>query len=140
MHPKNISPQKGQAGLTLLEVLIAMVILVVGVLGWIGLQQTAVMNRGESRTMTVATELVQSKIEELSESPAEICNSDSCSGEDEHTIDGFEYVLEWEMEKKDSSDWGDDLAYAHPLWVLDVTGEWKIRGEKEIEVRRVVME
>ena len=139
MHPKNISPQKGQAGLTLLEVLIAMVILVVGVLGWIGLQQTAVMNRGESRTMTVATELVQSKIEELSENPAGLCSDALCSGDDceSETIDGIEYTLEVsecsEVEEN-------ELSYADPLWIIEVKGKWDFQGDRELESRRVVNE
>ena len=140
MHPKNISPQKGQAGLTLLEVLIAMIILAVGVLGWIGLQQSAVMNRGESRTMTVATELVQSKIEELSENPAEICNSNSCADDEQRIVDGFEYTLEWEMEREKLSNSDGTLPHARPLWIIEVEGKWNYQGDRSIESRRVVNE
>lgn len=127
-------PDKTQAGFTLLEALIAMVILVIGVLAWIGTQQSAVQNRGQSRTMTVATELVQSKIEELSLKTAEVTGS----GDETYTIEGFDYTLQWKVDEMNSE--GEILSYANPWWIINVEGAWNYRGEKSIEHQRVVTE
>lgn len=51
--------------------------------------------------MTVATELVRAKIEELSLRPVEICGTGVtfCVGDDEFAIGGFTYFLQWEIER-----------------------------------------
>ncbi len=135
------APQETQAGFTLVEALIAMLILVVAIVGWMGAQDASVSNRGLSRTMTVATELVQSKIEELSEDPASYCSSPPCNNQEEkYTVGGFEYTLEWEMERDKLSDGNGTLPHARPLWIIEVTGKWNFQGEKSIASRRVVNE
>ncbi len=132
------SDKYSQNGLTLVEVLIAMLILVVAIVGWMGAQQSSVLNRGQSRTMTVATELVHSKIEELSADPAKACSGNSCSGQNELNIGGLNYSLDWEMNRINSD--GNILTYGRPLWIIEVNGNWRYRGNKNTIARRVVME
>ena len=127
-----------QTGFTLVEVLIAMIILVVAVVGWMGAQQSSVLNRGLSRSMTVATELVQSKIDELSISPAD---NSGTSGVDTRMIGGFEYTLEWEIKPHLKLKAGEeDLEYVKPLYIIEVDGKWQYQGGKTIKSRRVVMD
>ena len=127
--------RSSQTGFTLVEVLIAMIILVVAVVGWMGAQQSSVLNRGQSRTMTVATELVQSKIEDLSVSPT------AGTGTDSYSVGGFDYNLEWKTTSHLGLKAGEDnLAYVKPLYVLEVEGKWQYRGAKIIKAERVVMD
>ncbi len=136
-------PQKTQAGFTLVEALIAMLILVVAIVGWMGAQDASVSNRGLSRTMTVATELVQSKIEELAEDPGEFCGSPPCNNQQESiVVDGFEYTLTWDMDRQElivsGSNVDGPLQYARLLWTITVEGSWEYRGTKTRELTRIV--
>lgn len=134
LHLQNF-PQKTQTGFTLLEALIAMVILIIGVLAWVGTQQSVVLNRGQSRTMTVATELVQSKIEELSHSPEVDSSTETIS------VDGFDYKLDWDVTTSDLKDSSDNtLEYAEHLYLIDIECQWQFQGPQDIEHQRVVTE
>lgn len=57
--------EKRDSGFTLVEVLIAMAILSVGILGIAGLAGTAVKSSGYSKSLTQATNLAQDRIEAL---------------------------------------------------------------------------
>ena len=142
MLPLKKVPQERQTGFTLVEALIAMLILVVAIVGWMGAQDASVSNRGLSRTMTVATELVQSKMEELAEDPETYCSTTGCEDIEEQTVnDGFEYTLVWSMYREELSNSGVALEHALPLWVIVVEGKWNHRGPKSTgEFRRVVMQ
>ena len=126
-----------QTGFTLVEALIAMLILVVGIVGWMAAQDASVSNRGLSRTMTVATELVQSKMEELAEDPA----ASSCDGYPAtYSQDGFDYEIDCSLVESELTNGGDSLEYANPLWVIEVSATWQYRGDRDYNARRVVME
>ena len=135
---KFFSDKHSQNGLTLVEALVAMLILVVAIVGWMGAQQSYVLKRAQSRTMTVATELVQSKLESLAAGPAKICNGNSCNGSDVLDNGGFMFTLDWEMIRINSD--GSLLLHARPLWIIEVTGSWHYRGNKSIQASKVSME
>lgn len=128
-------------GFTLVEVLIAVIVLAVGVLAWMSTQQSAVLTRGQGRTMTVATELVQAKIEELSLRPAQICpqGTTGCQGQEEQTIGGFSYVLEWSLARMEVND-GSEALDARAFWEIFVKADWKYRRSKSFSASRIVME
>jgi prepilin-type N-terminal cleavage/methylation domain-containing protein len=64
------------AGFTLIEVLIALVILAVSLLGMAGLMATTTRNNSDGGRVTEAVTLVQDKLEELkATSPARIANN-----------------------------------------------------------------
>lgn len=130
------------AGFTLVEVLIAVFILSVGILAWVSTQQSAVMGRGQSRTMTVAAEIVQAKIEELSINPAEVCDpDDTCDGQDTNLIGGFEYDLNWELARSSLKDGSNDIVPdSKAFWKIDVEASWNYRGHKTYASRRIVQE
>lgn len=60
-----------QRGFTLLEVLVAMTILTIGLLGIAAMMITAINANGQSRRMTIATNLAQQRIEEMRNIPFE---------------------------------------------------------------------
>ena len=137
MLPLKKVPQERQTGFTLVEALIAMLILVIAIVGWMGTQDASVSNRGLSRTMTVATELVQSKIEELAEDPATASCADYPAT---YSQGGFDYEIDCTLTESQLSNSGESLAHANPLWVIEVSANWKYRGDREYSSRRVVME
>lgn len=139
-----MSIHQTQAGFTLIEVLIAMVILSVAIISWMNTQQAAVLNRGQSRTMTVAAELVQAKIEELSLDPGDaysnVCEGKEplnfvCQKEGSYTIGGFEYIIQWNLLQID-----DIVSDSRPFWDIEVEASWNYRGEKTYNSKRIVME
>lgn len=128
-------------GFTLIEVLIAVVILAVAVLAWMSTHQSAVLTRGQSRTMTVATELVQAKVEELSLRPAKVCDPVSfCNGQEEITLGRFTYTIQWHLERMESSDDTPTALDIRPFWEVFVSADWKYRGNKSFSTTRLVME
>ncbi|MFP4393021.1 MAG: prepilin-type N-terminal cleavage/methylation domain-containing protein [Desulfohalobiaceae bacterium] len=124
-------------GFTLIEVLIALVILVVGILAWVHTQQEAVLSRGQSRTMTVAEELLQSKVEELALDPERFCNNSTCQDQETCTQEGFEYTLSWELSRKQLQAGSEPLSQAWPLWSINVTASWQFQGQKELSAHRL---
>jgi len=58
-------PKQSQAGFTLVELLVAVVILAVGLLGLAQLQVTAIKTNSQSATKTAATSLAQQAIEQV---------------------------------------------------------------------------
>jgi len=57
--------KRSHSGFTLIEVLVAMLVLMIGVLGWVGFTWTTTKGTTYSRELNRATFLAQSKMEEL---------------------------------------------------------------------------
>lgn len=62
-------PFQNQKGFTLIEVLVALVVLLIGVLGWIAFTWMTTKGSSFSREENVATFMAQSKMEELKQIP-----------------------------------------------------------------------
>ncbi len=138
MHPDANS--KSCLGFTLIEVLIAVMVLAVAVLAWMSTQQTAVLTRGQGRTMTVATELVQAQIEELSFRPAQVCPNPPCQGGAQQIIGGFNYVLDWNLTRMNLKDGDNVVPGTRSFWEIAVDVTWQYRGEKSFSASRIVAE
>lgn len=91
-------PNKSQAGFTLVELLIAVVILAIGLLGLAQLQVTAIQTNSQTATKTAATALAQKAIEEVMAWPADDArlNADGTGSLDTVTVAGAgTYNITW---------------------------------------------
>jgi len=135
-NPKASGNQK--SGFTLVEVLIAALILLIAVAGWMGAQQSSILNRGQSRTMTVAAELAQSMMEELSSNPAAVCKGQfSCTGGAVMYIGGREYLIDWDISGSSPAVEDPDAWEARGLGIIKVRVTWEYRGDLEVSLSRV---
>lgn len=64
-HPNDGSDRKGERGFTLIEVLIALLVLMVGMAGILSLQLTSMKATAFSRHATEASSLAEDKVEDL---------------------------------------------------------------------------
>jgi prepilin-type N-terminal cleavage/methylation domain-containing protein len=87
---------KDQAGFTLIEVMIASIVLVVGLLSIIGLFASAVGNNGRSRIDSTATMLAQSVIEQIT---AQLVTQGGNQGGPPQITDclGNAFTVDWEV-------------------------------------------
>ncbi len=93
-------PKKSQTGFTLVELLVAVVILAVGLLGLAQLQVTAIKTNSQSATKTAATSLAQQAIERIMAWDADDPRLDA-SGTGSFpsvTVEGAgSYTIDWEV-------------------------------------------
>ena len=68
-------PRQGERGFTLIEVLIALLVLMVGMAGILSLQLTSMQATAFSRHATEASVLAEAKMEELRATPATVLDS-----------------------------------------------------------------
>jgi len=93
--------RKKQAGFTLLEVLVAMVILAIGLLGLTALQIVAVKGNTYSNEMTHAAMLARQKFEQfrlMSYSDPQLLPSNNPHTEDVTDSRGQRYTLTWNVQ------------------------------------------
>lgn len=105
-----------QLGFTLIEVLVAMAVFGIGILGFLALQTATITTRVHDQFMTTATDLSISKLNQLmlTESSART------SGEGEVTSNGMQYTQNWNV--------GSD---ANGLTTLAVTTSWNQKDEAD---------
>ncbi|MEA2031057.1 MAG: prepilin-type N-terminal cleavage/methylation domain-containing protein [candidate division Zixibacteria bacterium] len=75
-----ISDLRNQKGLTLLEVLIAMVILGIALLMLLNMSMVALTSNDWSNKATIVTQAIQKKLEELRSTPNPVSGIDSLNG------------------------------------------------------------
>jgi type IV pilus assembly protein PilV len=124
-----------QHGFTLVEVVIAMLILSVGVLAWAANQNQNVESRTVSSELTTAAELTQSRVESLaSDVTGWSSNDDGTNGTDSFNENGINYNLSWRVHK------GEEFAPGgRTAWKISVNATWDHYGTKRMNLERMVM-
>lgn len=112
-----------QAGFTLIEVFIAMMVLLVALLGMAGMAGTVIQTNLLSRQVTTATSLAEEKIEEM-------LNTLSADGNDIISVGGNDFTREWVVENNTP---------LNGLTRVTVTVDFSWRGiEREVELQTIV--
>ena len=121
---------KNQNGFTLVELLIAAIIIAVGVLGWARTQQGSIKNRAISNGITTASELGIAKLEEL----ALECQKNAAivQANDSVVMQGVQYNREWTIAQGEILDGLD-------LWRIDIEVNWNHFGPKTVQYQRIVV-
>lgn len=86
---------RDKKGFTLVEVLVAMMIMGIGILGFMALQTAAVTTRVQARNMTTATELTSSLLDELMRMRPDVLLDDSRSRTRTISSGGRSYTQNW---------------------------------------------
>jgi len=119
-----------QKGFTIVELLIAAVIIAVGILGWAKAQDGSIKGRAISNGITTASELGMAKLEQL----ALECQDNAAIDDDFDTIttQGVQFVRTWSIDHGEILDGID-------LWKIDVTVSWTHYGLKSVQYQRIVV-
>lgn len=124
-----------QYGFTLVEVVIAMLILSVGILAWAANQNQNVESRTVSSELTTAAELSQSRVENLaSEVTGWSSNEDGTSNATTINENGIDYNLFWRVHKGDEF-----VSGGRTAWKISVNATWDHYGTKRMNLERMVM-
>ena len=120
-------------GFTLVEVLVAMVVLSVGVLAWTVTQNSNVRSRAISTNLTAATDLAQSVVENLTLNAMQRSIADGdANGTSSETVDSVTYTSLWSLTG------GDLLTGGGRVWKIDVSVSWTKWGAHTLTLQKVV--
>lgn len=125
-----LSALRNQRAFSLLEVLIALVILAVGMLGLAGLQIMSINGNRFGQEMTVASTLAQNKLEELRQTDFDslVSSNDICINQ----ASGVNFDREWTV-TEDSP--------AAGMKTIDVTVSWPgTEADRQVNISTIVSE
>jgi prepilin-type N-terminal cleavage/methylation domain-containing protein len=126
-------------GFTLIETLISLVVLTIGILGWVSFQGTTIRDRTMSREMTRALQVTQARVDALSaaaaqwDASAENVNGAASGATDTVDVDGGAYDLEWWIT-------GFSPSFAQQrFWEVRVEARWGEGQGRLLELSRIVI-
>lgn len=123
-------------GFSLLEALIAILILSIGVLGWMSFQSKNVISRGRSNELTRAIQVSESQLDRLSVQAEQWNNTQPnvVNANGTATIGNSQYNLVWSV-RQGGIGWA-----VKPLWHIQVQTSWSLGDRNSsIQFSRMVM-
>lgn len=117
-----------QQGFTIVELLIAALIISVGILAWAKAQNGGIKGNATSNGITTASELAMSRSEELALESQRSVKPDN--GNDVVTARGFQFARTWTVENT-------LIMTGVRVRIIDVRVNWNQYGPKEVRYQRV---
>lgn len=111
-------------GFTLVEVMVALVVLTVGILGWMTFQGSNAHDRALSQEMTRALQITQAKLDEVS---AQVSDWDDTQPNVNGSADGATESLDLEVLRYDSEWWvtgAKPVGAERQFWEVRVATRW----------------
>jgi type IV pilus assembly protein PilV len=129
-----------ESGFTLVELLIAGVIIAVGILAWAKAQDSGIKNRAISSDVSTAVELATARMETLSfEIQKWAAGHSTTSGNDNPiTLQGVTYDRSWSAETPSSGS-AHFFPDGNPVWEVTVSVAWSRYGPKTVEYQKIVV-
>lgn len=119
-----------QSGFTLVELLIAAIIIAVGILGWAKTQDGSIKGRATSNGITTASELGMAKLEQLAlESQRKVAPPNDA---DVIITQGVQFNRSWTINDG-------NMAAGVRLRKIDVLVTWNHYGPKSVQYQRIVV-
>ncbi|NDY42719.1 prepilin-type N-terminal cleavage/methylation domain-containing protein [Dissulfurirhabdus thermomarina] len=121
-HPAG-RPPTDEAGFTLIETIIAILILTVGILGWMAFQGSTIRQRTFSRELTRGLQVAQGRLDEraavVSGWDTSKIGSAACNGTATDTVGAAAYSTRW------TSDGDTPMGAAKTFWKVQVETTWR---------------
>lgn len=121
-------------GFTIVELLIAGVIIAIGILSWAKAQDSGIKNRAISNDVTTAVELANAQLETISlECQSWSAGHTPNNGENSFNLQGINYTRTWNATAENFFPDG------NPFWEINVSVDWSHYGSKSVQYRKIVV-
>jgi type IV pilus assembly protein PilV len=125
-----MSTKDKQSGFTLVELLIAAIIIAVGILGWAKTQDGSIKGRATSNGITTASELGMAKLEQLALESQR--NAAPANDTDVINTQGVQFTRSWTINEG-------NIAAGVRVRKIDITVTWNHYGPKSVQYQRIVV-